>query len=103
MLVSDFGFDLPQELIAQHPPEVRGTSRMLVSNRRTGAYQDRMFSELPELLEPGDLLVLNDSRVLPARLYARRGGLRTQQGSPGPAGLVEVLLTERVAGEGADV
>ena len=94
MLVSDFDYDLPEELIAQRPPPVRGSSRMLRLDRHTGAVADRHFEDLPELLEAGDLLVLNDSRVLPARLFATRAGLRTQAGSPAPGGIVEVLLTE---------
>jgi S-adenosylmethionine:tRNA ribosyltransferase-isomerase len=97
MLVSDFHYDLPAELIAQHPPAVRGSSRMLTLDRRTGAFADRNFGELPSLLELGDLLVLNDSRVLPARLYATRSGLTTQRNSPSPSGQIEVLLTERLA------
>ena len=102
MLVSEFGFELPEELIAQHPPAERGSSRMLRLDRRTGALEDRWFRELPELLKAGDLLVLNDSRVLPARLYATRGGLLAQKGTPA-SGLVEVLLTERVGGTGENV
>jgi S-adenosylmethionine:tRNA ribosyltransferase-isomerase len=99
MLVSDFGYELPEGLIAQRPPEVRGTSRMLTLDRRSGVFADGMFAELPALLRAGDLLVLNDSRVIPARLYARRAGLATQEKSPAPSGLVEVLLTARLAGE----
>ena len=105
MRVSDFHFDLPEELIAQHPPEERGASRMLVLDRGRNKEQDAggvrfidaMFRDLPEHLQPGDLLVLNDSRVLPARLFAVRAGLGTQAGSPRPSGVVEVLLTEEVA------
>ena len=97
MLVSEFGFRLPEELIAQQPPAVRGASRMLRLDRATGAVEDHVFAELPELLQPGDLLVLNDSRVLPARLFATRAGLRAQAGSPAPEGLVEVLLTEQIS------
>jgi S-adenosylmethionine:tRNA ribosyltransferase-isomerase len=96
MLVSDFGYELPEELIAQRPPEVRGKSRMLTLDRRTGVCADRSFGELPSLLGARDLLVLNDSRVIPARLFARRAGLTTQEKSPSPSGLVEVLLTERL-------
>ena len=96
MLVSDFSFDLPAELIAQHPPAQRGSSRMLVLNRATGALCDDLFANLPNLLQPGDLLILNDSRVLPARLFATRGGARTQHNSPQPSGLIEVLLTEQI-------
>jgi len=97
MLVSDFHYDLPEELIAQHPPATRGASRMLTLSRATGAFADHLFTDLPQLLAPGDLLVLNDSRVLPARLYATRAGLHTQHNSPQPFGLVEVLLTEHIA------
>jgi S-adenosylmethionine:tRNA ribosyltransferase-isomerase len=97
MLVSDFHYDLPAELIAQHPPATRGASRMLLLDRRSGGFADHVFAELPRLLEPGDLLVLNDSRVLPARLYATRAGKSTQRSSPAPSGVVEVLLTEEVA------
>lgn len=106
MLVSEFHFDLPEELIAQRPAEVRGTSRMLTLDRTTGEFADRGFRELPELLRAGDLLVLNDSRVIPARLYARRLGRMAQEGMVGqpgqpgqtPHGLMEVLLTERLTG-----
>ncbi len=99
MLVSEFEYELPEGLIAQRPPEVRGTSRMLTLDRGTGVFADRQFAELPSLLRTGDLLVLNDSRVIPARLYARRGGLATQEKSPAPSGLVEVLLTEKLGGD----
>jgi S-adenosylmethionine:tRNA ribosyltransferase-isomerase len=98
MLVSDFHYDLPEELIAQRPPVVRGSSRMMTLDRATGVYADRKFTELPELLRAGDLLVLNDSRVLPSRLYATRAGLATQAKSPAPSGQIEVLLTQRLAG-----
>ena len=89
--VSDFDFDLPAELIAQQPPAERGTSRMLVMDRATGALRDALFADLPSLLQPGDLLVLNDSRVIPARLYARRTLLREHEK---PTGRIEVMLTE---------
>ena len=102
MLVSDFHYDLPEELIAQRPPAMRGASRMMTLDRRSGAFAERLFADLPTLLQPGDLLVLNDSRVLPARLFATRGGLTTQQGSPAPSGRVEVLLTQRLASEHND-
>ncbi|HEY5331361.1 MAG TPA: tRNA preQ1(34) S-adenosylmethionine ribosyltransferase-isomerase QueA [Acidobacteriaceae bacterium] len=94
MLVSDFHFDLPDDLIAQQPPAVRGSSRMLQLNRATGNYADRQFINLPQILQSGDLLVLNDSRVLPARLFATRAGLTTQHNSPSPSGHIEVLLTQ---------
>jgi S-adenosylmethionine:tRNA ribosyltransferase-isomerase len=89
--VADFDFDLPSELIAQHPPAERGTSRMLLMDRTTGRLRDTHFSEFPTLLQPGDLLVLNDSRVIPARLYARR---TVQRERDTPAGRIEVMLTE---------
>jgi S-adenosylmethionine:tRNA ribosyltransferase-isomerase len=95
--VSDFNFDLPEELIAQSPPAIRGSSRMLVLDRTTGVYQDNFFRNLPEFLRPGDLLILNDSRVIPARLYATRAGLHTQHNSPDPTGRIEVLLTQQLA------
>ena len=98
MLVSEFGYHLPEELIAQRPPKVRGASRMLVLDRGTGEFADRLFTDLPSLLRAGDLLVLNDSRVIPARLFARREGLTTQAKSPSPSGHLEVLLVQRMAG-----
>lgn len=89
--VTDFDFELPPELIAQHPPAERGTSRMLVVDRSSGSLRDAQFSEFPSLLGPGDLLVLNDSRVIPARLYARRTLRREREK---PTGRIEVMLTE---------
>lgn len=97
MLVSDFHFDLPEDLIAQQPPEIRGTSRMLHLDRSTGTYEDQNFADLPSILRPGDLLILNDSRVLPARLFATRAGLHTQHNSPNPTGQIEVLLTHPIS------
>lgn len=98
MRVTDFHFDLPEELIAQTPPLVRGSSRMLVLDRTAGEYRDNFFRNLPELLHPGDLLILNDSRVIPARLYATRArGADTQASSPDPTGRIEVLLTQQLA------
>ncbi len=70
---------------------------MMLLDRRSGALEDRSFVELPSLLQAGDLLVLNDSRVIPARLFATRGGLTTQYNSPAPSGHIEVLLTQRLA------
>jgi S-adenosylmethionine:tRNA ribosyltransferase-isomerase len=96
MRVSDFHFDLPEELIAQAPPPVRGTSRMLSVDRQTGAMRDDLFASLPAYLHAGDLLILNDSRVLPARLFAQRLGAKTQAGSPAPTGRIEVLLTQQL-------
>jgi len=70
---------------------------MLAVDRATGAYQDDFFRNLPHFLRPGDLLILNDSRVIPARLYATRAGLHTQHSSPEPSGRIEVLLTQQVS------
>lgn len=72
MKTSDFYYDLPQELIAQTPLERRDGSRLLLLNKETGAVEHRHFYDLPQFLRPGDCLVLNDSRVLPARLLGRR-------------------------------
>ncbi|MEZ2346656.1 tRNA preQ1(34) S-adenosylmethionine ribosyltransferase-isomerase QueA [Terriglobus sp. RCC_193] len=94
MRVSDFDFFLPSDLIAQHPPAERGDSRMLLVDRHTGNSTDAHFRDFPAQLRPGDLLILNNSRVIPARLFARRAGLRTQHNSPAPTGQVEVLLTQ---------
>ena len=91
LLVSDFDYNLPEELIAQQPPAARGQSRMLVMNRATGQVRDSQFSEFPSHLREGDLLVLNDSRVIPARLYARRTLRREKEK---PTGRIEVMLTE---------
>ncbi len=89
--VDDFDYELPEELIAQAPPEERGQSRMLVMDRATSALRDAVFADFPALLAPGDLLVLNDSRVIPARLYARRTLRREREK---PTGRIEVMLTE---------
>ena len=104
MLVSDFHFHLPEELIAQEPLAARDASRMLHLQRAAGQYADRQFRDFPELLQPGDLVVFNNTRVFPARLYGRREGARAQPLSPrNPAardflhGRIEVLLTRQVS------
>ena len=89
--VADFDYELPEELIAQQPPAERGTSRMLIVDRAIGALQDDLFFNLEGHLRPGDLVVLNDSRVIPARLYARRTLRREREK---PTGRIEVMLTE---------
>lgn len=96
MLVSDFSFHLPEELIAQEPAADRAGSRMLTLDRKTGGWEDRQFRDFPALLEPGDLLVLNDSRVIPARLFAHRAGLHTQANHR-VSGRVQVLLAEQLS------
>lgn len=87
MHISAFDFHLPAELIAQEPAPERGASRLLVLDRATGAIQHRRFADLPALLDPSDLLVLNDTRVFHARLLGRR--------LPGGGG-VECLLLRRL-------
>lgn len=70
MLVSDYNYDLPEERIAKFPPKVRGTTRLLVINRKTGEYQDSYYKNLDEFLNPGDVIVLNDTKVMKSRLFA---------------------------------
>ena len=82
MKKSDFSFDLPQELIAQTPIPQRDHSRLMILDKQTGETEDRHFYDLPDYLNPGDCLVLNDSRVLPARLL----GIRSTGGA------IELLL-----------
>lgn len=69
MLVSDYNYDLPEERIAKFPPEERGSTRLLVLNRKTGAIQDSYYRNLDEFLNPGDVLILNDTRVMQSRLF----------------------------------
>ena len=85
---SEFHYDLPQDLIAQHPLPQRSASRLLTLDGRSGALTHRQFRDLPGLLAPGDLLVFNDTRVLPARLWGRKAS----------GGRLEILL-ERLTGE----
>ena len=89
--VADFDYQLPEELIAQQPPAERGASRMLAMDRSSGLLHDDAFSALGRYLRPGDLLVLNDSRVIPTRLFARRTLRRDKEP---PTGRIEVMLTE---------
>ncbi len=109
MLVSDFHYDLPPERIAQQPLADRAGSRLLHLNRQSGVglkpgLIDRNFRQFPDLLRSDDLLVLNNTRVFPARLYGHRSGQRAQSLSPqNPAardflqGRVEVLLTRQIS------
>jgi len=69
---TDFSYQLPEELIAQRPLEQRSASRLLCLDRQTGEFSDRIFKDLPTLLNPGDLLVFNNTEVIPARLYGRK-------------------------------
>ena len=83
---SDFYFDLPQELIAQDPLEDRSASRLLVLNRKTGELEHRVFKDVVDYLRPGDCLVINDTKVIPARLF----GVKADTGAK-----IEVLLLKR--------
>ena len=103
VLVSDFNYHLPEELIAQQPLADRTASRLLHLSAATGAFGDRQFLDFPDLLRPSDLLVFNNTKVFPARLYGSRGGLKSQPISPhNPAsrdflhGRIEVLLTRQL-------
>lgn len=86
MDVKDFYFDLPQELIAQDPLEDRSSSRLLVLDKKTGKTQHRIFKDIVEYLRPGDCLVINDTKVIPARLF----GVKKDTGAK-----IEVLLLKR--------
>ena len=79
MLVSDFDYYLPPELIAQDPIEPRDASRLLIVDRKSGSIRHSIFRELGKELQPGDMLVLNDTKVLPARVYAyKESGARIE-------------------------
>ncbi len=90
MKTSDFYYDLPQELIAQDPLPDRSSSRLMVLDRQTGQIQHRIFRDVLEYLDPGDCLVINDTRVIPARLY----GVKEETGAG-----IEVLLLRRLQGD----
>ena len=89
MDVSELDYDLPPELIAQAPAPSRDASRLLVIDRARGGFEDHVFAELPDLLRPGDCLVVNNSRVIPARVLARDVGGRE----------VELLFIEAIDGQ----
>lgn len=106
MLVSEFDFHLPEELIAQEPLADRAASRMLHLNRETGYFSDSEFRLFPEMLRAGDVLVMNNTRVLPARLFGHRSGNKAQPLSPQNhamkeflRGRVELLLTKQLRSE----
>jgi S-adenosylmethionine:tRNA ribosyltransferase-isomerase len=106
MNVTDFDYELPPGQIAQRPLEDRAASRMLLLDRATGAWQDRCFRELPDLLRGDELIVVNNARVLPARLFGRRAGIHAEPpGRNNPErqeflqAPIEVLLVRQV---GAD-
>ena len=104
MNLSDFNYELPPERIAQRPLGKRDASRLLLLDRATGEWQDRQFRDLAGLLRGDELLVLNNARVLPARLFGRRAGVRAQSpGANNPArdeflrAIIEVLLVRQLA------
>ena len=106
MLVSEFDYHLPEELIAQQPLPERAASRLLRLDRQSGEIQNLCFRDFPGLLCPGDLVVFNNTRVFPARLYGRRSGSKSQPLSVhNPAsreflqGVVEILLTKQLSQE----
>ena len=82
--IEDYNYDLPSSLIAQVPVSKRDHSRLFVVDRRKKSFSDRHFFDLPELLNPGDLIVVNDTRVVPARLFGRKES----------GGQVEILVLE---------
>jgi S-adenosylmethionine:tRNA ribosyltransferase-isomerase len=107
--LSAFDYHLPEELIAQEALPDRAASRMLVVHRAEGRWEDRAFRDFPGYLRPGDCLVLNDSRVFPARLFGRRQGVGSLPiGKNNPkrhehlSGEVEVFLLRAVSGDGRD-
>lgn len=106
MQVSEFNYHLPPELIAQEPLPERSASRLLHLDRASGDFRDLYFRDLPDLLRKDDLVIFNNTRVFPARLYGRRSGTKAQPVSPrNPAaqgflkGQIEVLLTHQVSRE----
>src|SRR5215472_10055677 len=106
MDLSAFDYNLPEELIAQEPLADRAGSRMLVVYREEGRWEDRRFRDFPGFLSPGDCLVLNDSRVFPARLFGHRTGVHSLPvGKNNPkqleflSGAVEVLLLRPVSAD----
>jgi S-adenosylmethionine:tRNA ribosyltransferase-isomerase len=106
VLVSEFNYPLPPELIAKEPLPDRAGARMLHLPRDSGALQDRQFRDFPDLLRSDDLVVFNNTKVLPARLFGRRSGVKAQAVSPrNPAsrrflkGNVEVLLTRQISSD----
>ena len=87
MKTSDFFYELPEQLIAQHPAEPRDSSRLLVIDRKTGAWEDKVFTDVIDYLRAGDVLVVNNTKVIPARLIGHRKGF---------TGEVEFLLLRRI-------
>src|SRR5215472_12005225 len=100
MRLDELDYELPPGRIAQQPLDRRDASRLLLLNRSSGALEDRCFAEFPELLTGNELLVVNNARVIPARLFGRRAGVHSQKPSRSTraehlTGKVEFLLTRR--------
>ena len=74
MRTEEFDYDLPESLIAQHPSDKRDEARMMVLDKNTGNIEDKHFFDIIDYLKPGDVLVMNDTRVIPARLFGHREG-----------------------------
>ena len=87
LVTADFSYDLPQELIAQTPAQPRDSARLMTVDRRTGALSHHVFSEICDFLRPGDVLVINDTKVSPARIY----GVKDQSGI-----MMETLLLRQL-------
>lgn len=100
MKIDAFDYQLPEHLIAQKPADRRDSSRLLVVHRSTDTIEHKHFYDILDYLKPGDCLVLNDSRVLPARLYGRK--LQRQEGAKEPGAKVEFLLIKRAQEKNAD-
>jgi S-adenosylmethionine:tRNA ribosyltransferase-isomerase len=102
MKVSDFDYHLPPGLIAQKPLSERDASRLLLLDRRTGEFEDRVFRDFPDLLRGDELIVLNNARVLPARLFGHREGIHAGHHSPENkeflTARIEVLLVRHIEG-----
>src|SRR5579863_3920495 len=104
MHLSDFQFELPQNLIAQQPLPQRDASRMLILDRENQTWKDSTFRSLPDMLRGDELIVVNNARVIPARLFGRRQGVRSER--PGRnrrtareflSSPIEILLTRQIA------
>src|ERR1700685_693745 len=103
MNLDELNFDLPPERIAQHPLAARDASRMLLLDKTTGAWDDRRFRDFPDLLRGDELIILNNARVLPARLFGRRAGIHAappgkakRERAEHPTAEIEVLLVRPI-------
>src|SRR5215472_2061753 len=101
MRLDELEYDLPAKQVAQRPLDRRDASRLLLLNRSSGAFEDLLFAELPEILQGNELMVLNNARVIPARLFGHRAGVHSQKPSRSTraehlTGTVEILLSRQV-------